>query len=171
MTERMVLMAETPTAPPRTAASEGSLMFVMFGVIFAQTGIRETSVTQLVTSSVRSGCSPISEPMRRPVIPCGQENFNWNASAPVACTTRAAPPGFDRLRDDARVRPRRARAEQERIWELDAVDCDREIHKLQPPSGLRFVGLRNADDELRGLRRPSARSLIAPVLYQPPVQV
>ena len=38
ITERIVLIAEMPTAPPRTAASEGSLILVMLGVIFAQTG-------------------------------------------------------------------------------------------------------------------------------------
>ena len=84
MTERIVLIAEMPTAPPRTAASEGSLMLVMFGVIFAQTGIRETSVTQRVTSSVKSGCSPISEPIMRSVMPCGHEKFNSKASTPVS---------------------------------------------------------------------------------------
>src|SRR6185436_17862310 len=52
----------------------------------AQTGIFATSVTQLVTSSVRSGCSPISEPIFRSVIPCGQEKFNSNASTPVSWT-------------------------------------------------------------------------------------
>ena len=69
ITERIVLIAEMPTAPPRTAASEGSLMLVMLGVIFAHTGMFETSVTQDVTSSQRSGCSPISDPILRSVIP------------------------------------------------------------------------------------------------------
>ena len=46
MTERIVLMAEMPPAPPRTAASDGSLMLVTLGVIFAQTGIFATSFTQ-----------------------------------------------------------------------------------------------------------------------------
>ena len=86
MTERIVLMAEIPCAPPRTAATDGSLMLVMFGVILAQTGIFETSVTQRVTSSVRSGCSPISDPILRSVMPCGQEKFNSKASTPVSWT-------------------------------------------------------------------------------------
>src|SRR5207237_7843545 len=90
ITERIVLMAEMPLAPPRTAASEGSLMFVMFGVILAQTGILATSVTQLVTSAVRSGCSPISDPILRSVMPCGQEKFNSKASTPVSCTARVS---------------------------------------------------------------------------------
>src|SRR6267154_3405820 len=43
-----------------------------------------TSVTQLVTSSHRSGCSPISDPILRSVIPCGQEKFSSKASTPVS---------------------------------------------------------------------------------------
>src|SRR5882724_10813184 len=90
ITDKIVLIAEIPMAPPRTAASEGSLMLVMFGVIFAQTGIVATSVTQLVTSSVRSGCSPISEPILRSVIPWGQEKLSSNPSTPVSWTMRVS---------------------------------------------------------------------------------
>src|SRR5690349_4216939 len=81
-------MAEIPDAPPRTAASDGSLIFVMFGVILAQTGIFATSVTQRVTSSVRSGCSPISDPILRSVMPCGHEKLSSKPSTPVSWTMR-----------------------------------------------------------------------------------
>src|SRR5215217_8264938 len=81
-------MAEMPTAPPLMAACAGSRMFVMFGVILAHTGIFATWVTQLVTSSVRSGCSPISEPILRSVIPCGHEKLSSNPSTPVSWTMR-----------------------------------------------------------------------------------
>src|SRR6185369_5893091 len=90
MTDRIVLIAEMPTAPPRTAATAGSRMLVMLGVILAQTGIFATSVTQLVTSCVRSGCSPISDPILRSVIPCGQEKLSSNPSTPVSWTMRVS---------------------------------------------------------------------------------
>src|SRR4029453_4109005 len=54
----------------------------------APPGIFAPSVTQLVTSSVKSGCSPISEPILRSVMPCGHEKFNSNASTPVSWTMR-----------------------------------------------------------------------------------
>ena len=65
ITLRMVLIAATPSQPARSAASAGASMWVMFGVIFAHTGIVATSLTQPHTSSSRSGSWPMAAPMRR----------------------------------------------------------------------------------------------------------
>ena len=54
MMERIVLIAAIPSAPPSTADCAGMVISVMLGVIFAQTGIEETSLTQPTTSSVIS---------------------------------------------------------------------------------------------------------------------
>ena len=77
-------MALTPSAPPFTAAWAGRVMSVMLGVIFAQTGIVETSFTQLVTSSTSSGFSPMAAPILRSGRPWGQERFSSKPSTPVA---------------------------------------------------------------------------------------
>jgi len=58
-------IAEIPSAPPSTAARAGCVMSVMFGVIFAHTGIFATSFTQPTTSQEISGDCPIAAPIFR----------------------------------------------------------------------------------------------------------
>jgi hypothetical protein len=59
-------------------------MWVIFGVIFAQTGFFAAFITQPQTSSNKSGSCPMADPMRRSGKPCGQEKFNTgDAGTPV----------------------------------------------------------------------------------------
>ena len=81
---RIVLMTETPWAPAERAERDGSSMRVTFGVIFAQTGFVAAAITQPVTSSTRSGFSPIAAPIFRSGRPCGQEKLSSNPSTPVS---------------------------------------------------------------------------------------
>src|ERR1700730_3044974 len=76
----MVLIALTPSTPPRNAARLGSVMRVTFGVIFAQTGFFAAVITQPQTSSTIPGFSPMAAPILRSGNPCGQEKFNSNES-------------------------------------------------------------------------------------------
>ena len=84
MTERIVLIALMPSHPARSAARPGSSMWVMLGVIFAQTGFVATPFTQPQTSSRISGSCPIAEPIFRSGSPCGHEKLSSNASTPAA---------------------------------------------------------------------------------------
>jgi len=84
MTERMVLMALRPVAPPRRAARPGSSMWVMLGVILAQTGSLVADFTQPQTSSRMSGSWPMAAPILRSGRPWGQEKLSSKASTPAA---------------------------------------------------------------------------------------
>jgi len=53
--ELMVLMRETPSAPPALAARAGPMMLVTLGVSFTSTGIRVWVLHQRATISTYSG--------------------------------------------------------------------------------------------------------------------
>ncbi len=84
VTERIVLIADTPCAPPRIAARAGWQMSPMFGVIFAHTGWSTAAVTQPVTSSTIAGSCPIAAPMLRSGWPCGHEKLSSRPSQPAS---------------------------------------------------------------------------------------
>ena len=84
MTERMVLIAAMPSQPLAKAARLGSSMWVTFGVIFAQTGILETSFTQELTSPTMSGSWPMAAPIFLSGRPWGHEKFSSKASTPTS---------------------------------------------------------------------------------------
>jgi hypothetical protein len=86
ITELIVLMSETASAPPRTAARPGGVMLVTFGVSLTITGKRVASFTHSVTMQVYSGTCPIAAPMPRSLMPCGQPKFSSTPSAPVSST-------------------------------------------------------------------------------------
>src|SRR2546429_1733534 len=60
ITLRIVLIALTPSHPPRNAARLGSVIRVTLGVIFAQTGFLAAFINQPTTSSTISGFSHIA---------------------------------------------------------------------------------------------------------------
>src|SRR3989344_1319311 len=86
MTELMVLMSETASAPPRLAACACCLTSVMLGVSLTITGRRVCALAQAVTISMYSGTWPTAEPMPRSLMPCGQPKFSSTPSAPVSST-------------------------------------------------------------------------------------
>ena len=86
VTQRIVLIAETPSHPADSAASAPAAMLVTFGVSFAQTGILAADITQPQTSRMMALSCPIAAPILRSGNPCGQEKFNSNPATPVACT-------------------------------------------------------------------------------------
>ena len=59
----IVLIAETPLAPPSIAALAGSVISKISGVILAHIGKSVTSATQPVTSLAISGFCPIAAPI------------------------------------------------------------------------------------------------------------
>ena len=86
VTELMVLMSETASAPPFLAARAGARMLVTFGVSLTKTGMRVCCLHQRVTISMYSGTWPTAEPMPRSDMPCGQPKLSSTASAPVSST-------------------------------------------------------------------------------------
>ena len=82
--ELMVLMAESPSAPPRLAARATVRMSVMLGVSFTSTGVRATSFTHSVIMQAYSGTWPTALPMPRSLMPCGQPKFSSRPSAPAS---------------------------------------------------------------------------------------
>ncbi len=84
MTLRIVLIALSPVHPAFRAARLGSSMWVMFGVILAQTGRFAAPMTQPQTSSRMSGSWPMAAPILRSGRPWGQEKFSSNASTPAS---------------------------------------------------------------------------------------
>ena len=70
----MVLIVDTPAAPPSRAALAGTSIEVMFGVILAMKGILVWLVTASQYFLTSSGFVPTSEPIAWLVI-CGQEKL------------------------------------------------------------------------------------------------
>ena len=65
----MVLISETESAPPFTAALAGWIISVMFGVSFTITVIDATSVTHSVIMEQYSGTCPTAAPIPLSLIP------------------------------------------------------------------------------------------------------
>ncbi len=86
----IVLMSETPSAPPSRAARAASTMSPVFGVNLTRTGVRATSLTQRVISVMSFGSWPIVEPMPRSHIPCGQPKLSSSPSQPEPSTLRTS---------------------------------------------------------------------------------
>ena len=82
--ELMVLMAESPSAPPCFAARAMRRMSVTLGVSFTSTGVRATSFTHSVIIEQYSGTWPTALPMPRSLMPCGQPKFSSSPSAPAS---------------------------------------------------------------------------------------
>ena len=80
----MVLMSETPCAPPRFAARPCGTMLATFGVSFTSTGIVEYSTAHEVISWLTLGSWPTAEPMPRSHMPWGQPKLSSSPSAPVS---------------------------------------------------------------------------------------
>ena len=84
----MVLMSETPSAPPSRAACAASTTSPVFGVSFTSTGVFATSFTQRVISVMSFGSCPTLEPIPRSHMPCGQPKLSSRPSHPVSSTLR-----------------------------------------------------------------------------------
>jgi hypothetical protein len=80
----MVLMSDTPCAPPRLAASPCGTMSDTLGVSFTSTGMLEYSTAQEVISWLTLGSCPTAEPMPRSHIPWGHPKLSSSPSAPVS---------------------------------------------------------------------------------------
>ena len=85
----MVLMADTPSAPPQRAAIAAVLMDATFGVSFARMGICAPRRAAAVKSPTSSGTWPMSEPRPSSAM-LGQEKFSSMASAPFSSQARAS---------------------------------------------------------------------------------
>ena len=88
MSEFIVLIRLTASAPPRSAASAMWVMSVTFGVSFEITGVFATSLAHDVIISVYSGTWPTAAPMPRSLMPCGQPKFSSSASEPASSARR-----------------------------------------------------------------------------------
>ena len=88
MTLLIVLMRESPSAPPRAAAAPGSVMSPMFGVSFTSTGVLANCLAQLVISWSSLGSCPTDDPIPRSHIPWGQPKLSSSPSQPVSSTLR-----------------------------------------------------------------------------------
>jgi hypothetical protein len=86
ITELMVLIRLTASAPPANAARAGARMSAMLGVSFTITGSRLYNLHQRVTISMYCGTWPTAEPMPRSLMPCGQPKFSSMPSQPVSST-------------------------------------------------------------------------------------
>ncbi len=84
MIELIVLMSETPSAPPSIAALAGGRILVTLGVSFTMTGMRATFLHHSVAIWMYSGTWPTAAPMPRSDMPCGQPKLSSSASAPVS---------------------------------------------------------------------------------------
>src|SRR5207247_7652794 len=73
----------TASAPPRKQASASSTMLDVAGVSFTHTGMRDTSLTAIVTTEQRTLSLPTFEPMSTRSM-CGQEKFSSRPSAPAS---------------------------------------------------------------------------------------
>jgi hypothetical protein len=80
----MVLMSDTPSAPPACAAMPCGRMLDTFGVSFTSTGMVENSFAQLVIRSLIFGSWPTAEPIPRSHMPCGQPKLSSRPSAPAS---------------------------------------------------------------------------------------
>ena len=80
----MVLISDTPCAPPRRAASPCGTMLPTFGVSFTKTGTVLYLTAQPVIRSFTAGSWPTALPMPRSHIPCGQPKFSSSPSAPAS---------------------------------------------------------------------------------------
>ena len=86
-----VLVAVTPSAPPRLAASAMRTISVTLGVSLANTGMPSAACfVHRQISSTRSGFCPQAKPIPFSPIPCGQERFNSTASAPASFAFRTS---------------------------------------------------------------------------------
>ncbi len=85
---RNVFTAEMPSAPPFFAKRAGSVMSVMFGVIFASTGMLTAPFTVAVNFSSRWNACPTLCPEPSTVM-CGQEKFSSSMSAPLSAAAFA----------------------------------------------------------------------------------
>ena len=83
----IVLMAASPSAPPRLAASAAGLMVATLGVSLARIGSFVPRRAAAVKRSTSSGTWPMSEP-RPPSAILGQEKFSSMASAPFSSHSR-----------------------------------------------------------------------------------
>lgn len=69
--------------PPCCAALAITTMSVTFGVSLAKNGIDIATRTHRQIFSTISGSCPQASPIPRSPIPCGQDKFSSNASAPA----------------------------------------------------------------------------------------
>ncbi|KAF1039794.1 MAG: hypothetical protein GAK34_03089 [Delftia tsuruhatensis] len=86
ISELMVLIRDTASAPPALAARAGKRTSVMLGVSFTITGSRLYCLHHCVTIWMYSGTWPTAAPMPRSLMPCGQPKFSSSPSAPVSST-------------------------------------------------------------------------------------
>ena len=80
----MVLMSDTPCAPPRLAAMPCGTMLPTFGVSFTRTGTVLYFTAQPVMRSFTVGSWPTALPMPRSHMPCGQPKLSSRPSAPAS---------------------------------------------------------------------------------------
>jgi hypothetical protein len=80
----IVLISDTPCAPPACAASPCGTMSDTFGVSFTSTGTVAYSTAHDVISRLTFGSCPTAEPMPRSHMPCGHPKFSSSPSAPAS---------------------------------------------------------------------------------------
>ena len=88
ISELIVFIRLTASAPPRSAAKAIRVMSVTLGVSLTMTGVLAASFTHDVIISVYSGTWPTAEPMPRSLMPCGQPKFSSSASEPASSARR-----------------------------------------------------------------------------------